>query len=121
LCCFFSLAAECEVAVHPCKVLLICPAEASHTPILDRSTAIIAFVYPAPDGVLCLVGEVLGAVVARLVATIARAARLRHTAPDIILSRFGDATRAGGASAGILLMTDADIVALLLTPIADVR
>jgi hypothetical protein len=65
-------------------------------PILYRSTAIIAIitiitiitlVYPTPDGILCLVGEVSGAVVARLVTTVARA----------------------------------DIVALLLAPITDVR
>jgi len=52
-------------------------------------------------------------VVARLVATVARADRLVH---DV-----GDAARAGGASTGILLMTDADIVALLLAVGADVR
>ena len=51
--------------------------------------------------------------VARLVATVARADRLVH---DV-----GDAARAGGASTGILLMTDADIVALLLAVGADVR
>ena len=50
--------------------------------------------------------------VARLVATVACA--------DGLLHDLGDATRAGGASAGILLMTDADIVALLLAVGADV-
>jgi len=52
-------------------------------------------------------------VVARLVATVAGADGLVH---DV-----GDAARAGGASTGILLMTDADIVALLLAVGADVR
>ena len=93
---------ECKVAVHPCEVLLICPAEASHAPILNRSTAIIALIYPAPDGVLGLVGEIPGVVVARLVATIARA--------DGLLYNFGNAARAGGASAGIFLVTDADVL-----------
>jgi len=55
----------------------------------------------------------LDAVVARLVATVAGADGLVH---DV-----GDAARAGGASTGILLMTDADIVALLLAVDADVR
>jgi hypothetical protein len=68
---FFSIATEGEVAVHPCEILLIGPAETSQAAILNRSTAIIALVYPAPDVILCLVGEVLGPVVARLIATIA--------------------------------------------------
>lgn len=103
---------ECKVAVHPCELLLICPAEASHAPILNRSTAIITLVYPAPDGVLGLVGEIPGAVVARLVATVARA--------DVLLYDVSDAARAGGASTGIFLVTDADIIALLPAPAADV-
>jgi len=122
---FFSLTAECEVAVHPCKVLLVCPAEASHVPILNTSTAIIALVYPAPDGVLCLVGKVLGAVVTRLVATIASAARLRHAAPHVILGLVGeaagDAAVAGGARTLSILVACAAVVALLLAVGADVR
>ena len=102
---------ECKVAVHPCEVLLICPAEASHAPILNRSTAIIALIYPAPDGVLGLVGEIPGVVVARLVATIARA--------DVLLYNVGDAARAGGASAGIFLVTDADGLLCLFGEVLD--
>jgi hypothetical protein len=97
---FYSIATEGEVAVHPCEILLIGPAEASQAAILNRSTAIIALVYPAPDVILCLVGEVSGAVVARLLATVACADGLVH---DV-----GNAARAGRASAGILLVTDAD-------------
>ena len=108
---FYSLVVECKVAVHPCEVLLICPAEASHAPILNRSTAIIALVYPAPDGVLGLVGEIPGVVVARLVATVARA--------DGLLYDVGDAARAGGASAGIFLMTDADVLLCLFGEVLD--
>ena len=49
------------------------------------------------------------------------ALRLVHAAPDVILSLVGDVARAWRASAGIFLVTDADIVTLLLAPIADVR
>ena len=53
------------------------------------------------------------------------ALRLVHAAPDVILSLVGDVAgdvaRAWRASAGIFLVTDADIVTLLLAPVADVR
>jgi hypothetical protein len=52
-------------------------------------------------------------VVARLIATVACADGLIHD--------LSDAARAWGASAGILLVTDADIVVLLLAVGADVR
>ena len=68
---FYSLVVECKVTIHTLKILVICPAEASHAPILNRSTAIIALVYAAPDVILSLVGKILSAVVARLIATIA--------------------------------------------------
>jgi hypothetical protein len=63
-----------EVTIHPCEILLICPAEACHASILNRSTAIIAIialVYPTPDSVFSLVIEISGAVIARLFAPIA--------------------------------------------------
>ena len=81
------LTVQGEVTIHPCESLLICPAEACHAPILNRSTAVITLIYPAPDILLCLIGEVSGTVVAWLIAPIA----------------------------------PADVVALLLAPIADVR
>jgi hypothetical protein len=62
------------VTVHPCEILLIRPAEACHASILNRSTAVIALIaliYPAPDILLCLIGEVSGTVVAGLIAPIA--------------------------------------------------
>jgi len=102
-----------DITIHPCEILLICPAEACHAPILNRSSAIVTLIYPAPDGILGLVGKVLGAVVARLIATVACADGLIHD--------LSDAARAWGASAGILLVTDADIVVLLLAVGADVR
>ena len=43
------------------------------------------------------------------------------TDADVLLYNVGDAARAGGAGAGIFLVTDADIVTLLLAPVADVR
>ena len=66
------------VTVHPCEILLIRPAEACHAPIINRSTAIIALIYPAPDILLCLIGEVSGTVVARLIAPIALADVVMH-------------------------------------------
>jgi hypothetical protein len=66
-----------EVTIHPCEILLICPAEACHASMLDRSTAIIAIIaiitiiYPTPDSVFSLVIEISGAVIARLFAPIA--------------------------------------------------
>ena len=77
---------------------------------------------------LSLVGEILGTTIARLVATVARADGLLYnvgnaaraggasagiflvTGADILLYDVGDAARAGGASAGIFLMTDADVL-----------
>ncbi|NBS53433.1 MAG: hypothetical protein EBS96_12650, partial [Spartobacteria bacterium] len=38
---FYSLAAEGEVAIHPCKVLLICPAEAGHAAVLNSGSAVL--------------------------------------------------------------------------------
>ena len=66
------------VTVHPCEILLIRPAEACHAPIINRSTAIITLIYPAPDGLLCLIGEVSSTVVAGLITPIALADVVMH-------------------------------------------
>ena len=68
--CLLFLTVQGEVTIHPCESLLICPAEACHAPILNRSTAVIALIYPAPDILLCLIGEVSGTVVAWLITPI---------------------------------------------------
>ena len=72
-CCLLFLTVQGGITVHPCEILLIRPAEACHAPILNRSTAVIALIYPAPDILLCLIGEVSGTVVAWLIAPIAPA------------------------------------------------
>jgi hypothetical protein len=73
---FLLVAVQGEVTIHPCEILLICPAEACHAPIFNRSSTIItliALIYPAPDSVFSLVSEISGAVVTRLIASIAPA------------------------------------------------
>ena len=69
--CLLFLTVQGEVTIHPCESLLIRPTEACHAPILNRSTAVITLIYPAPDILLCLIGEVSGTVVAWLIAPIA--------------------------------------------------
>jgi hypothetical protein len=71
---FLLVAVQGEVTIHPCEILLICPAEACHAPIFNRSSTIItliALIYPAPDSIFSLVGEISGAVIAWLIAPIA--------------------------------------------------
>jgi len=68
---FLLVAVQGEVTIHPCEILLICPAEACHAPIFNGSSAIITLIYPTPDSIFSLVSEISGAVIARLINPIA--------------------------------------------------
>ena len=115
-CFFFWLTILSVVIVSRMLGLLFCIiGEILGTTIASAGNVLVTgacwLVHAAPDVILSLIGKIPSAVVARLIATIACA--------DVLLYNVGNAARAGGASAGIFLMTDADGLLCLFGEVLD--